>query len=344
MMLLRRVAVSLPRDLPAAAHARARLRRRRGARPLPARPRHLAPLPLAVAAGARRLDARLRRRRPDARLGRARRRGGPARAAGRAASAIVLDIVPNHMGVSDENRWWADEALRARFFDWDPRRAAGTGASSTSTTSPAVRVEDPEVFDVTHGKVLELVREGVVDGLRVDHPDGLADPAGYLRRLRERGRRARLGREDPPPRRGAARLAGRGHGRLRVPQRRHGAVRRPGRRGRADRRCTPSSRARRGAFAEVALEAQVEQATTTFAREVARLRALLDDVPASPTRWPRCRSTAPTSSRGPGGSRPTTARRSRRPGSTSGWPARCSCAGARPRRVRRPASSRPRRR
>ncbi|MDX3231385.1 malto-oligosyltrehalose synthase [Streptomyces sp. ME19-01-6] len=47
----------------------------------------------------------------------------------------------------------------------------------------AVRVEDPEVFAATHGKLLELVRDGVIDGLRVDHPDGLADPEGYLRRL-----------------------------------------------------------------------------------------------------------------------------------------------------------------
>ncbi|MFJ3892353.1 malto-oligosyltrehalose synthase [Streptomyces sp. NPDC090083] len=48
-----------------------------------------------------------------------------------------------------------------------------------------VRVEDPEVFDATHAKILELLREGVVDGLRVDHPDGLADPDGYLARLHE---------------------------------------------------------------------------------------------------------------------------------------------------------------
>ncbi|WKU47607.1 malto-oligosyltrehalose synthase [Streptomyces sp. VNUA116] len=49
----------------------------------------------------------------------------------------------------------------------------------------AVRVEDPEVFAATHGKVVQLLREGVIDGLRVDHPDGLADPAGYLHRLAE---------------------------------------------------------------------------------------------------------------------------------------------------------------
>jgi (1->4)-alpha-D-glucan 1-alpha-D-glucosylmutase len=46
-----------------------------------------------------------------------------------------------------------------------------------------VRVEDPEVFAATHAKILELVRDGVVDGLRVDHPDGLAAPGDYLRRL-----------------------------------------------------------------------------------------------------------------------------------------------------------------
>ncbi|MFE7130954.1 malto-oligosyltrehalose synthase [Streptomyces sp. NPDC057638] len=48
-----------------------------------------------------------------------------------------------------------------------------------------VRVEDPEVFEATHAKIVELVRDGVADGLRVDHPDGLADPEGYLTRLDE---------------------------------------------------------------------------------------------------------------------------------------------------------------
>ncbi|MFG2180073.1 malto-oligosyltrehalose synthase [Streptomyces abikoensis] len=49
----------------------------------------------------------------------------------------------------------------------------------------AVRVEDPEVFAATHATILRLLREGVLDGLRVDHPDGLADPPAYLRRLHE---------------------------------------------------------------------------------------------------------------------------------------------------------------
>ncbi|MEU2734548.1 malto-oligosyltrehalose synthase [Streptomyces sp. NPDC007095] len=48
-----------------------------------------------------------------------------------------------------------------------------------------VRVEDPEVFTATHAKILELLDEGVVEGLRIDHPDGLADPDAYLRRLHE---------------------------------------------------------------------------------------------------------------------------------------------------------------
>ncbi|MEV0091448.1 malto-oligosyltrehalose synthase [Streptomyces sp. NPDC050738] len=48
-----------------------------------------------------------------------------------------------------------------------------------------IRVEDPEVFHATHAKILELLRDGVADGLRIDHPDGLADPGTYLRRLSE---------------------------------------------------------------------------------------------------------------------------------------------------------------
>ncbi|MGW0826030.1 malto-oligosyltrehalose synthase [Streptomyces sp. NPDC002845] len=48
-----------------------------------------------------------------------------------------------------------------------------------------VRVEDPEVFEATHDTILRLLHEGIVDGLRVDHPDGLADPDAYLRRLHE---------------------------------------------------------------------------------------------------------------------------------------------------------------
>jgi len=49
-----------------------------------------------------------------------------------------------------------------------------------------LRVERPTVFEATHGKIFELIAEGLVDGLRIDHIDGLADPRGYCRKLRRR--------------------------------------------------------------------------------------------------------------------------------------------------------------
>jgi (1->4)-alpha-D-glucan 1-alpha-D-glucosylmutase len=48
-----------------------------------------------------------------------------------------------------------------------------------------IRVEDERVFEATHRLVLRLVETGAVRGLRIDHPDGLRDPAGYLRRLQD---------------------------------------------------------------------------------------------------------------------------------------------------------------
>jgi (1->4)-alpha-D-glucan 1-alpha-D-glucosylmutase len=68
--------------------------------------------------------------------------------------------------------WWrvADDELNyRRFFDVD--------------TLAAVRVEDPVVFDATHSLIQQLVADGSLTGLRIDHPDGLADPRGYLRQL-----------------------------------------------------------------------------------------------------------------------------------------------------------------
>jgi (1->4)-alpha-D-glucan 1-alpha-D-glucosylmutase len=49
-----------------------------------------------------------------------------------------------------------------------------------------LRMELPELFDHAHGLVFDLLREGTLDGLRIDHVDGLLDPKGYLVRLRER--------------------------------------------------------------------------------------------------------------------------------------------------------------
>jgi (1->4)-alpha-D-glucan 1-alpha-D-glucosylmutase len=76
----------------------------------------------------------------------------------------------------------ADEINYRRFFDIND--LAG------------LRTENPEVFDATHDFVFELIAAGDVDGLRIDHPDGLYDPATYFKRLQQRAAQA-LGRDVP---------------------------------------------------------------------------------------------------------------------------------------------------
>ncbi|HEY6399141.1 MAG TPA: alpha-amylase family glycosyl hydrolase, partial [Solirubrobacteraceae bacterium] len=107
-------------------------------------------------------------------------------AAHAAGLGIVLDIVPNHMATDDANPFWTDPQLRERFFDVD--RTTGHYRRFFDVDDLAgVRQEDPAVFETTHRLVLSLVHDGSVDALRIDHPDGLADPAHYLASLRERG-------------------------------------------------------------------------------------------------------------------------------------------------------------
>ena len=65
-----------------------------------------------------------------------------------------------------------EELNYRRFFDID--------------TLAAVKMEDPAVFEATHHLLLELYLAGELTGLRIDHPDGLADPREYLRRLADR--------------------------------------------------------------------------------------------------------------------------------------------------------------
>ncbi|OGA61748.1 MAG: malto-oligosyltrehalose synthase [Betaproteobacteria bacterium RIFCSPLOWO2_12_FULL_65_14] len=180
---------------------------------------------------------------------------------------LVLDLVPNHMGVlHGDNPWWQDvlengRASRyAKFFDIDWQRGGGKlllpvlgkhygealddgelkldrrrqrvvyfdqsfplNAKSTKnlgkvkdtlalhrllekqhyrlafwrvasdeinyrrffeiTDLAALRAEDPAVFEATHALIAKLARRPGVDGLRIDHPDGLADPEQYLERL-----------------------------------------------------------------------------------------------------------------------------------------------------------------
>lgn len=178
---------------------------------------------------------------------------------------LIVDIVPNHVGVDDpsQNAWWWDVlthgrgSARAHFFDIDweldpearivlpvlgsdddvadlvadgnvlrlgdrtwpiaPGTAGGSGTevharqhyrligwrstwASEATGNESVcgyrrffsitslaglRQEDRRVFDASHAEVKRWFDEDLVDGLRIDHPDGLADPAGYLTWLRE---------------------------------------------------------------------------------------------------------------------------------------------------------------
>ena len=176
---------------------------------------------------------------------------------------LVVDIVPNHLGVDEPaaNAWWWDALKRGpdsptfSFFDFDiaddngadgriaipvlgspedvadlvvvtdtpggepelhfyehrfplaPGTEDGTAQEVhdrqhyrlvhwrepllgyrrffTVTGLAGLRQEDPEVFDATHAEVRRWCEEDLVDGIRVDHPDGLADPVGYTRRLRE---------------------------------------------------------------------------------------------------------------------------------------------------------------
>ena len=180
-----------------------------------------------------------------------------------AGMGLILDIVPNHMSTSLENRWWRDviehgkQSRYAHYFDidwsrpltlpflgdtfeaelekgaitlhrdsvtnraalvyydtayplnpctWDESKSIAELHEAQSwrlmswreapkqlswrrffeiTGLVGVRVEDEQVFHDSHRLILELVHDGTVDGLRIDHIDGLADPLGYLQRLRQ---------------------------------------------------------------------------------------------------------------------------------------------------------------
>jgi (1->4)-alpha-D-glucan 1-alpha-D-glucosylmutase len=187
--------------------------------------------------------------------------GGPAGLARLSAAArargmgLIVDIVPNHVGVDDpeQNAWWWDVLRHGRssryatFFDidWDldesgrivlpilgsdddvadlqvdgellrlgdlalpiaPDSGQGAGPEVHArqhyrlvgwrggivgyrrffsiTSLAGLRQEDRAVFDASHAEVARWFSEGLVDGVRIDHPDGLADPSGYLAWLRD---------------------------------------------------------------------------------------------------------------------------------------------------------------
>jgi len=162
-------------------------------------------------------------------------RGGPeglaavSRKARSLGMGVLVDIVPNHVGVATprENHLWWDllghgrDSRYAGFFDVDWEKGDGNvllpilgddlvlhddlpegghwraihwseadhGLNYRRffavNTLAGVRVEDPDVFAATHVEVKRWFDEGLVDGLRVDHPDGLRDPGGYLDSLAE---------------------------------------------------------------------------------------------------------------------------------------------------------------
>ncbi|MFB4297880.1 malto-oligosyltrehalose synthase [Actinomadura sp. NTSP31] len=116
---------------------------------------------------------------------------------------VLVDLVPNHMAVPVPpdlnlplNAVLAEgpSSPYAKWFDVD-WEAGGGRIVLPGQGEPnyrrffdisgliGLRQEDPEVFERTHALLLGLVGQGLVDGLRVDHPDGLADPRAYLRRL-----------------------------------------------------------------------------------------------------------------------------------------------------------------
>ncbi|MGE2813734.1 malto-oligosyltrehalose synthase [Mycobacterium heidelbergense] len=186
--------------------------------------------------------------------------GGPEGLARLSAAArargmgLVVDIVPNHVGVDrpEQNPWWWDVLRHGRsspyaaFFDidWDvgdgriilpllgsdddaadlivdgellrlgelalpiaPGTGEGTGPEVhdrqhyrlvgwrngvcgyrrffSITSLAGLRQEDRAVFDASHAEVARWFEEGLVDGVRVDHPDGLSHPCGYLAWLRD---------------------------------------------------------------------------------------------------------------------------------------------------------------
>jgi len=108
------------------------------------------------------------------------------RALAAAGLGVILDVVSNHMATIDENPFWADRELRKTFFDVDARTGFHRRFFDIGDLG-GVRIEDEAVFETLHVKAFELVRAGVVGGLRIDHIDGLANPREYLQRLRRAG-------------------------------------------------------------------------------------------------------------------------------------------------------------
>lgn len=106
------------------------------------------------------------------------------------AGEIAVPLTPHPL--TDEERAGEPEAIRAlharqawRLAHWELERDGVTHRRFFNVTALiGMRVEEQGVFEDTHALILELVAAGLVQGLRVDHVDGLAEPGAYLERLR----------------------------------------------------------------------------------------------------------------------------------------------------------------
>ncbi len=104
--------------------------------------------------------------------------------AGDNACARALDEVVTELNADRAQLHDILEAQSYRLAWWrSAGRDLGYRRFFDINTLIGLRMEDPQVFDDTHALVLEWVRAGILDGLRIDHPDGLRDPEAYCERL-----------------------------------------------------------------------------------------------------------------------------------------------------------------
>jgi (1->4)-alpha-D-glucan 1-alpha-D-glucosylmutase len=105
-------------------------------------------------------------------------------------NAAIAAAVEDELGALNEDFDRLDELIRRQNYRLAYWRSASEELDYRRffniESLVGVRVEDPDVMAATHRLVLSLVRDGTIEGLRIDHVDGLRDPEGYLVRLDER--------------------------------------------------------------------------------------------------------------------------------------------------------------